>query len=234
MRTILLALAALSSGAAFAAPGVNLRDPGFSGEMPGAVTPHVISPDRPEVSSIAPPPALLAFDSMYALSGGFTEHDVRGLTADGMPRQLEHASGRLSTTGHLHLELHGLVFAEGDADVPDDLAGTSDDLQLRAVVSCLALAEDDDSQVVTRNVTTRAFPASDTGDVVIDAQLTLPEVCAAPVIFVVGGESMGILAMSGGLVSEPLSTPGTPRGPDDGETEGPDDGGTDDGSGGGY
>jgi hypothetical protein len=84
----------------------------------------------------------------------------------------------LKVNGHLEIAVAGLVFADG----PN--AGSNTIPSFRAVVSCLT----SDGSVV--NVSTPAFPAttgtalSGGGNAVFEGDLTLPQPCIAPIIFV--------------------------------------------------
>ncbi len=91
---------------------------------------------------------------------------------------LTSASGKLRSNGLLTLEVEGLVLAEG----PN--AGSNPIAEFRATVSCLTTGG------VIDNETTGLFPAttgpavSGGGDAQIEAKLTLPQPCIAPIIFV--------------------------------------------------
>jgi hypothetical protein len=160
---------------------------------------------------------LLAFSSMYGVDGGFVGavNPIRGIIGDELPWQITgSARGLLSSDGRLRVRVRGLVFTN-DPEVPPELQGINDETQFRAVVSCMS--EDATGAVVTSNVTSAGFPASPEGNSDIDAQVTLPSPCIAPIIFVIAGSEdkwfavTGFEAGSGGTGNE---------GDDDHDTEG--------------
>lgn len=88
------------------------------------------------------------------------------------------ASGELKANGRLELAVRGLVLAAGAN------AGSNPIASFRAVVSCLTDAGG------VQNVQTDAFPAttgpasSGGGNARIEANLSLPQPCIAPIVFV--------------------------------------------------
>jgi hypothetical protein len=118
-----------------------------------------------------------------ALTGA--QAPIRGLNGGGLPWVINGADGELSPNGKLELKIVGLVFDPSDPSViARGLANKNTVPAFRAVVSCLAK---DGSTV---NVMTDPFPAT-TGDLSagggnasIEAQLTLPKPCIAPIVFV--------------------------------------------------
>jgi hypothetical protein len=90
------------------------------------------------------------------------------------------------------------VFAN-DPDVPANIRGTNDETQFRALVSCLV--SDHKGNVATVSVTTGGFAATPTGDSDIDAMITLPASCVAPIIFVLSGSEDKWFAVMGAEIS---------------------------------
>jgi hypothetical protein len=123
---------------------------------------------------------ILEFDTMVgvpqALTG--TQNPIRGINGGGLPWTIGSASGELKANGKLEISVQGLVFAAG----PN--TGSNTVPSFGAVVSCLA----GDGSVV--NVPTGQFPATQGpasqggGNAKIEARLSLPQPCIAPIIFV--------------------------------------------------
>lgn len=129
---------------------------------------------------------ILAFKTMYGVGGPFlgAVNPVRGVNGDLLPWIVKSAKGTLTSRGKLSINVKGLVFPD-DPSVPPELRGINDDDHFRALVSCLTVNGD---AVVETNVTTEAFPASMKGNAKIKAQLSLPQPCVAPVVFILGGD----------------------------------------------
>lgn len=143
------------------------------------------------------PHVVLDFGTMYAVDEAFVgeTNAIRGIAGDELPWEIDGGiRGRLTSRGHLHVRVRGLVFTH-DPEVPPDLQGTNDETDFRALVSCLT--EDDTGHVVTTNVPTNGFPATPSGNADIDADLTLPEECVAPIVFVMAGSEEKWFAVTG-------------------------------------
>jgi hypothetical protein len=127
-------------------------------------------------------PKLMKWDVMVGVPQGLTgtasQTPLRGLSGGGIPWMLASGEGTLSATGKLHVEVEGLVLASGAS------AGTNPIKMFRAVVSCVTSAGTFD------NIQTDQFPATTGpasaggGDSTIDAVVTLPDPCIAPIVFV--------------------------------------------------
>ncbi len=123
---------------------------------------------------------ILQFNTMVGVPMSFTDgqNPIRDINGGGLPWMLTSASGKLRSDGSLTLEVEGLVLAAGSN------AGSNPIANFRAVVSCLTTGGN------IQNVATGLFPAttgpavSGGGDAQIDATLTLPQPCIAPIIFV--------------------------------------------------
>ena len=123
---------------------------------------------------------ILEFDTMIGVPTALTgsQNPIRGIKGGGRPWTIGSASGELKASGRLEIEVQGLVFAAG----PD--TGSNTVASFRAIVSCLA------SDGSVQNVRTDPFPAtigaasSGGGNAKIEADLTLPQPCIAPIIFV--------------------------------------------------
>ncbi len=125
-------------------------------------------------------PKILAFDTMVGIPPAFTgtQNPIRGINGGGLPWTISSGSGELKANGELEVEVEGLVLAAG----PN--AGSNPISSFRAIVSCLK------SDATIENVTTDPFPAttgpasSGGGNASIEANLTLPQPCIAPIVFV--------------------------------------------------
>jgi hypothetical protein len=128
---------------------------------------------------------LLAFATMYGVDGPFIgeTNAIRGVIGDELPWEITVGKGSLKTNGHLKVKVRGLVFKDAPG-VPADKIGINDEAEFRALVSCLT---EQGTLVVTANVTTGGFPATKSGNADIDAMVTLPNPCVAPIVFVLSG-----------------------------------------------
>jgi len=125
-------------------------------------------------------PAILEFGTMVGIPQAFTgtQNPIRGVNGGGLPWMISEGHGELKANGKLEIEVQGLVLAAG----PN--AGSNPIASFRAIVSCLK------SDATVENVTTAAFPATTGpasaggGDASIEASLTLPQPCIAPIVFV--------------------------------------------------
>ncbi len=125
-------------------------------------------------------PKILEFDTMVGIPQAFTgtQNPIRGVNGGGLPWTIRSGSGELKANGELEVEVKGLVLAAG----PN--TGSNPITTFRAIVSCLK------SDATIENVTTDPFPAttgpasSGGGNASIEAHLTLPQPCIAPIVFV--------------------------------------------------
>ena len=125
---------------------------------------------------------ILEFKTMVAVDGPFvgSANPIRGINGGGLPWQIDSAVGELSTSGKLEVTVRGLVLLDGPP-VPDALRGTNPVANFRAILSCTTTA---DGSPTTANVATDPFPATVTGDSKIEAEISVPSPCLAPIIFV--------------------------------------------------
>ena len=127
-------------------------------------------------------PTILKFSSMVglpsALTGTQSQIPLRGISGGGLPWMLSSANGYLKSDGTLKIEVEGLVLAAGGN------AGSNPIASFRGLVSCV---KDDGS---FDNILTAEFPAtigpasSGGGNADIEATVSLPHPCIAPIIFV--------------------------------------------------
>jgi hypothetical protein len=125
---------------------------------------------------------VLEFNTMVGVSGPFvgSSNPIRGVNGGGLPWQIAEGRGELSGDGRLEVEVQGLVLLNGPP-VPPALRGANPISSFRAIVSCLTIVN---GSPATTNVATGPFPATATGDSEIEATVTLPSPCLAPIIFV--------------------------------------------------
>ncbi|HEX5502409.1 MAG TPA: hypothetical protein VFW96_07275 [Thermomicrobiales bacterium] len=126
---------------------------------------------------------ILEFKRMAPVTGPFVgaANPIRGVPGGGLPWIISEGRGELSADGHLEVRVRGLVLARM-APVPANLQGVNPVPNFRAIVSCLSI--DAMGNPTTVNVTTDPFPASTTGDAEIEAWVSLPHPCIAPIVFV--------------------------------------------------
>jgi hypothetical protein len=125
-------------------------------------------------------PKILEWDTMVGVPTGLTgaqsQEPLRGLNGGGVAWTLTAANGELSTSGKLEIEVTGLVVASTLSNPAS---------AFRATVSCLNA-----SGTPVNVPTTDTFPAttgpasSGGGNSKIEATLTLPSPCIAPIVFV--------------------------------------------------
>jgi hypothetical protein len=140
---------------------------------------------------------IMKFDALTPVAGPYagSAHAIRGVAGAGLPWAVEAGSGSLSHDDHLLLRIRGLVLA-GDPLVPRSLRGTNPFPAFRVVVSCLSIGPD--GSAIVRNVSTGDFEANSRGNSDIDARLSLPRPCIAPIVLVTGPSGVeGWLAVTG-------------------------------------
>jgi len=153
----------------------------------------------PTATSVTASAKIVSFETMYGVDEAFVKHNqIRGVRGDELPWEVGSAVGSLTVGGHLTASVRGIVFAN-DPEVPANLRGINDEEQFRALVSCLV--SDHKGNVVTVNVTTQGFAATPTGDSDIDAMVTLPSDCVAPIIFILSGSEDKWFAVIGAETS---------------------------------
>ena len=136
-----------------------------------------------QASTAAKGPKLLEWGTMVGNTQAFTgaTTPIRGINGGGIPWTLASAKGELSPDGHLEIRVRGLVLAAGAN------AGTNPVAAFRGLVSCY------DASGAIVNVSTDAFPATTGaataggGNADIEATLSLPDPCIAPLVFVTSG-----------------------------------------------
>lgn len=127
-------------------------------------------------------PKIFKFDTMVGVPAGLTgtqsQGPLRGINGGGIPWTVAEASGQLRANGHLEITVVGLVLATGAN------AGSNPSATFRGLVSCVT------STGTFENILTDPFPATTGpaalggGNATIEADLSIPQPCIAPIIFV--------------------------------------------------
>ncbi|MGZ5301167.1 MAG: hypothetical protein ACXWEJ_04980 [Actinomycetota bacterium] len=125
---------------------------------------------------------ILEFRTMAPVTGPFvgSAAPIRGINGGGFAWQIEKANGELRSDGRLEVRVKGLVLIDGDP-VPPPLQGTNPISNFQAVVSCMTIVK---GVAATTNVATDPFHASSSGNSKIEATVSLPSPCIAPIVFV--------------------------------------------------
>lgn len=128
---------------------------------------------------------VMNFDTLTPVAGpaANSANAVRGIAGCGLPWVLEVGSGSLSRDGHLLVRIRRLVLARHPS-VPVSLRGTNPFPAFRAVVSCLSVGPNGTAAIA--NVSTGDFEANSCGNANIDARVSLPQPCTAPIVLVTG------------------------------------------------
>jgi hypothetical protein len=137
------------------------------------------------------PATVLKFDTMAPVTGPYVgpANPVRGVPGGGLPWVLTAGNGSLKRDGHLLVKVRGLVLAN-QAPVPAALRGTNPFPNFRAIVSCQSIGAGNTATVT--NVSTGDFKATMSGNSRIDARVSLPHPCIAPIVFVTGPTGVGV------------------------------------------
>jgi hypothetical protein len=117
---------------------------------------------------------ILAFSTMR---GSVPNLRINGNISAGSPWVIDDGDGVLSIDGDVNILIRGLVLAPSVANG----GGTNPVHNFRAIVSCTTVVNG--AQVVV-NITTGAFAADARGNCLIHDQVTLPNPCFAPIVFV--------------------------------------------------
>jgi hypothetical protein len=123
----------------------------------------------------AGPATILHFDTMTPVTGPYvgTANPIRTVPGGGLPWIITAGTGSLKTDGHLLVHVRGLVLArQGTNPVPD----------FEAIVSCQTISPAGAATIT--NLSTAPFPASTAGNSDINATVSLPHPCIAPIVFV--------------------------------------------------
>jgi hypothetical protein len=135
------------------------------------------------VSAGADPGTILKFDTMTPVTGPYvgSANPVRAVPGGGLPWMITAGTGSLKSDGHLLVHVRGLVLAD-QSPVPPAQQGINPIPDFRAIVSCQSISAGGTATI--SNVSTAQFPASTAGNSDINATVSLPRPCIAPVVFV--------------------------------------------------
>lgn len=122
-------------------------------------------------------PAFEPILSFNTMRGSVPHLDINDNTSAGAPWVIADGNGVLSVDGHVTVLVRGLVLAPSVANG----GGTNPVRSFRAIVSCTTV-NNGVQEVV--NITTGGFPADAKGNCLILDQVTLPDPCYAPIVFV--------------------------------------------------
>jgi hypothetical protein len=160
----------------------------------GAVALLLVAAATPAAAA-GQPQTLAAFDRAFGNTAPFVgaAGAIRGVNAAGLPWMVRDAHATVLTDGQLFVSVRGLTLAD-DPSVPAALRGVNPVPAFAAVVSCLTTMG---GTITTTNVTTANVAAGPAGDADIAQQVTLPEPCVAPVIFVTSPNGGAYFAVTG-------------------------------------
>jgi hypothetical protein len=136
---------------------------------------------------------VLSFNTMFGVDDPFVGDPgtIRGIPGDEAPWEIKSARGFLSASGHLVINVRGLVFKD-DPRAPAGEVGKNDETSFRALVSCLST---DATNPV--NLETQGFPTGEKGNAFINARLSLPSPCVAPIVMILAGSEDKWFAITG-------------------------------------
>ncbi len=131
----------------------------------------------------AGPGTILKFDTMTPVTGPYvgTVNPIRTVPGGGLPWMITAGTGSLKSDGHVLVHVRGLVLAD-QPPVPPALQGTNPVPDFQAIVSCQSISAGGAATIT--NVSTAQFPASTAGNSDINATVSLPHPCIAPIVFV--------------------------------------------------
>jgi len=144
----------------------------------------------------ADPGTIVKFDTMTPVTGPYvgSANPIRTVPGGGLPWMISAGTGSLKSDGHLLVHVRGLVLAD-QPPVPPALQGTNPIPDFRAVVSCQSIGAGGTATVT--NVSTAQFPSSTAGNSDINATVSLPHPCIAPIVFVTSPGGMWFAATGG-------------------------------------
>jgi len=183
-------LLAILSGAALVSLTVSVQ---------AFAAPTSATPARAAAASTSRGPAtIVKFSTMTPVTGPYVgaTNPIRGVPGGGLPWIITAGTGSLKSDGHLRVRVRGLVLAD-QAPVPPALQGVNPFPDFQAIVSCQSIGAGGTATIT--NVSTAEFPASTTGNSNINATVTLPQPCIAPIVFVTSpGAGASWFAATGG------------------------------------
>jgi hypothetical protein len=150
-----------------------------SRSYPSAVTAlaYTAFPDDHVAAPVMEPAAMRPAGISHADSAT----SVRGMPADRLPWALDAGWGSIGENGHLLARVRGLVLARHEL-VPASLRGTNPFPWLTIVVTCLTVRPDRTADFLS--IRTGDFAVSRSGNADIDARVSLPQPCLAPIVLI--------------------------------------------------
>jgi hypothetical protein len=138
-------------------------------------------------------PKVLKFNSMVGVTAGLTGDlslpVLRQIRGGGVPWSIGEASGELRANGHLEISVQGLVVAS---------SGSNPSAFFRGLVSCINADGTIAAPIVTGQFpATTGLASAGGGNAEIEADLTLPQPCIAPIIFVTNAAGTSWFATTG-------------------------------------
>jgi hypothetical protein len=130
---------------------------------------------------------VLEFNTMFGVNDPFrgATNAIRGIPGAGAPWRIDDVNGELESDGRLEIDVEGLVLVS---------TGLNPSAFFRGAVSCLTSTG---TTVSTVNLVTEQFPATTTGDSKIEATVSLPSPCVAPIVFVMNAGGTSWFAVTG-------------------------------------
>ena len=137
------------------------------------------------------PPKILEFQTMVGVPSTMllSAGTIRSFPGPGAPWTLTAAKGELSTAGHLEITVDGLVVAT---------SGSNPSAFFRARVSCLDATNTEQFVTTGQFHATTGLASAGGGDATIEADVTLPHPCIAPIVFVTNAGGTSWFAVTGG------------------------------------
>jgi hypothetical protein len=129
---------------------------------------------------------LLAGSTLAGVSGIYvgSANPLRGIAGGGFPWVISEGRFQLKANGEFEVDVQGLVIDPSNATAQaKGIAGVNPLPFFFATLSCT------DNTGATTNVNTGTFPATSTGNAMIDQTISLPASCFAPLVFVRGSAS---------------------------------------------
>lgn len=134
---------------------------------------------------------VLEFKTMVGVPRPYTgaANAIRGVAGGGLPWTISSGRGKLDASGHLEVDVRGLVLDGNDAAVAQAGRAFQNPIAtFAATVSCLS--KDTGGAPITVNILTGPFAATTGaasmggGNAHIEAFVQLPKPCIAPIVFV--------------------------------------------------
>jgi len=154
------------------------------------------------LASIVPATAGAKTDELLKVQGMVgVPHGLAGATGAigtingaGLPWVIGPAKAVLSVDGSFTLKFNDLLFDPNDPNVPANLRGTNTQASMQAGVSCLTTTG---ARVAALTGTFPVTTGAGAGDGHVEATLTLPSPCIAPIVLITNATGASWFAASG-------------------------------------